>query len=84
VHAVYLSDQKGWSQYSPLPRPHLRVSSGGEGISLEIPAYLSPSKGKRIFFFSFVSVAAAFGLILVCCSIGLRCPAIVAVLFITL
>jgi len=29
VHAMYLSDWKGWSQDSPLPRPHLRVGSGG-------------------------------------------------------
>jgi len=43
VHAIPLSDWKGWSQDLPLPRPQLRVSSGGEGISLEILAYLSPS-----------------------------------------
>ena len=35
LHAMYLSDQKGWSQDPPLPRPHLRVDSGGEGILLE-------------------------------------------------
>ena len=33
LHAMYLSDQKGWSQDTPLPRPHLRVSSGVVGIS---------------------------------------------------
>jgi len=33
VHAVYLSYQKGWSQDPPLPGPHLRVGSGGTGIS---------------------------------------------------
>ena len=47
----------------PLPSPHLRVGSGGEGISLEIPTHLRSSKGKQIFF-SVVSMAAAFGLIL--------------------
>ena len=33
VHAMHLSDQKGWSQDPPLPRPHVRVGRGGEGIS---------------------------------------------------
>ena len=33
VHAMYLSDWNRWSQDAALPRPHLRVSSGGEGIS---------------------------------------------------
>jgi len=32
VHAMPLSDQKGWSQDPPLPRPHLRVGSGGKGV----------------------------------------------------
>ena len=54
VHAMYLSDWKGWSQDPPLPRPHLRVGSGGEGILLEIPAYLRPFKAKQILFFVFV------------------------------
>ena len=53
VHAMYLSAQKGWSQDLPLPRPHLWVGSGGEGISLEIPAYLWPFKGKKLFFLCF-------------------------------
>jgi len=46
VHAMQLSDEKGWSQDSPLSRPHFRVGSGSKGILLEIPAYLRPSKGK--------------------------------------
>ena len=46
VHAVLLRDWKGWSQDPPLPRPHLRAGSGGKGILLKIPAYLSSSKGK--------------------------------------
>jgi len=33
VQAVHLRDQKGWSQDPPLLRPHLRIGSGGEGIS---------------------------------------------------
>jgi len=57
VQAMYLSDQKGWSQDPPFPRPHLRVGSGGEGILLEIPVYLKPSAGKQLL--SFISVPAA-------------------------
>jgi len=38
VHAI--GDWKAWSQDPPLPRPHLRVGRGGEGISLEISASL--------------------------------------------
>ena len=53
LYAMHLSDWEGWSQDPPLPRPHLKVCSGGKGISLEIPAYLRPSKGKQIFFLSF-------------------------------
>ena len=37
MYAVYLKDQKGWSQDPPLPRPHLKVGSGGEGISAGDP-----------------------------------------------
>ena len=43
VYAMCLSDG---SQDPPLPRSHLRVGSGGEGVLLEIPAYLRPSKGQ--------------------------------------
>ena len=35
VHAVHLSNQKGWSQDRPLPTPRLRVGSEGEGISCQ-------------------------------------------------
>ena len=35
VHAVLFSDQKGWNKDPTLPKPHLRVSSGGKSISLE-------------------------------------------------
>jgi len=53
VHAMYPSDWKGWSQDPPLPSPHLRLGSGGEGILLEIPVCLGPSEGKQLFFLCF-------------------------------
>jgi len=68
VHAMPLSDQKGWILAPTLPRPHLRVGSGGMGISLVISTYLRPSKGKQLFSFISASIAAAFGLVLICCS----------------
>ena len=37
VHAMQVNDREGWSQDPPLPRPHLRVSSGGGGVLLVIP-----------------------------------------------
>ena len=85
MHAMHPSDQKGWSQDAAIPRPHLRVGSGGVAVLLEIPTYLRPSKGMQIFF-SFVSVstAVAFGLTITYCSPGLCHPAIIAVLFIAL
>ena len=52
-NAMQLSDQKGWSQDPPLPRPHLRAGSGGEGISKEVRVYPRPSEGKRSFFLCF-------------------------------
>jgi len=71
---------KGWSQDPPLPRPHLRVGSGGKGILLEIPAYLRPSKVSKVSSLVFVPVAAVFGLVFYCCSQRLCHPAIIAVL----
>ena len=50
LHAMHLSDQKEWILAPPLPRPHLRVGSGGRGILLKIPMYPGPSKCKQIFF----------------------------------
>jgi len=50
VHAMYLSDWKGWSQDPPLPRPCLR-ECGGEGTFLEIFAYLRHFEGKQILSF---------------------------------
>jgi len=57
---MYLSDWREWSQDAPLPRPQLRVGSGGKGTLLEIPAYLRPSKDKQLLPFVSVSLAAAF------------------------
>jgi len=95
VHAMYLSDQKGWSQDASLPRPHLRVGSGGKSILLEISAYLRSCNGKQLFDFIFyfifyfifpspVSMSAAFGLILTCCSFVCCYSAVIAVLSIAL
>ena len=75
---MQLSDQKGWSQGPPLPRTHLKAGSGGEALPLGIPAYLRPSGGKQLY--SFISVAADFGLVLICCSQRLCHPAIINVL----
>ena len=60
LHAMHLSDCKGWSHDPPLPRPHLRVGSGGKGLSLEISAYLRSSEGKQLFSFVSVPMAVAF------------------------
>jgi len=73
--AMHLSDWKGWRQDTPFSRSHLRVGSGG--LSLDIPAYLRPSKGKQLFLFIFACVAAAFGLVLIYCSQRLCHPAII-------
>ena len=54
MHAMYLSNQKGWSRDSPLPRALLSVDNGGKGIFLEISLYLRSSEGKQ--FLSFVSM----------------------------
>ena len=69
VHAMQLRDRKGWSQDLPLPRPHVRAGSGGEGISLEIPVYLRPSKDKWILSFIFVPLVIVPKQILVLCSL---------------
>jgi len=49
VRALQLSEQKGWILTPPLPRPHLRVGSGGKSILLEISAYLRCSGSKYLF-----------------------------------
>ena len=46
VYAMYLSDEKGWSQDPPLSRPHLRAGSDNSGITLEACVLLRPSGGK--------------------------------------
>jgi len=51
LHAMHLSDWKGWSQDPLLLRPHLRVGSRGEDILLKILVYLRPSEGKQFFLF---------------------------------
>ena len=71
MHAVPLCEQKGWSQDTPLPRPHLRAGKGGKGISLEIPVYLRPSEGKQLLSFISVPSAVASEQVLACCSLGL-------------
>ena len=68
MYATHLSNWKGWSQDPPLHRPHLRVGSGDEGISLESPAYWRSSKGKQFFFCFFLLVCLFFGCLFVCFS----------------
>jgi len=80
VYAMYLSDWKRWSQDPPLPRPHLRVGGGGEGILLEITVYLKPSEGKQLISFISVLSAIAFAQTLTCCSLGPCYSAVIAVL----
>ena len=84
MYTVYLSDQKGWSHDPPLPRPHLRVGSGGKGILLEICVYLRPFKGKQLLSFVSVSTTVVFEHILTCCSPRLCYSAVVAAFSIAL
>jgi len=67
-----------------LPRPYLRVGSGGKGISLTISAYLRPSKGKQLLPLISVPMAVAFEQILTCGSLGPYCSAGIAALSIVL
>ena len=85
AHCMHLSDHNGWSQDPPLPRPHLKVSSGGEGISCWrfLPTWDILKVSTSSSFVS-VSVAAVFGLNLICCSLGLCYLATIAVLSVTL
>ena len=63
MHAVYLSDRKGWSRDPPLPRPHLRVGNGAKGVLLETVVYLRSFKGKKTSSSSsFLSVSVAVAL----------------------
>jgi len=79
VNAMYLIDQRGWSQDPPLP---LRVGSGDKGILLEIPVYLQLSEGKHLL--SFSSAAVVVEQILTCCSLGPCCSIVFAALSIVL
>lgn len=47
---------------------------------MEIPVYLRPSEGKKLFSFVFVLMAALFRLVLICCSHRLCCPAVIILL----
>jgi len=60
VHAMYWvigQVEPGSAPFSP----HLRVGSGGEGLSGDPCVTLRPSKGKQIVSFGSVFMAAAFG-----------------------
>jgi len=69
VHAMYLSDRKGWSQDSALPRSHLRVGSGGKGnpsgdcflfeVFCGCAAFLSSFLHPRLLYLGSFSFAAA-------------------------
>ena len=85
MRAMQLRDWKGWSQDPPIPRPHLRAGAEGKSVLLKILAYWRPSDDKQLFFpFVSASVAAAFGLVLICCGRRLCHPAIISVLTVTL
>lgn len=58
VHAMLLSNRKGWVLPPPFPKGHLRVGPGGEVILLEIPVYLRSSEGKQFLFFVFFVLMA--------------------------
>ena len=81
---MHLSDQKGWSQDPPLPRPHLRAGSGGVGILLDVLAYPRPPEGKQPFFLISVPMAVVFEQTIPCYSLGPCCSAVLAVLSIML
>ena len=85
VHAMYLSEQKGRSQNPHLPRPHLRVGSGGKGISLENPCVTwGLLKVSRFFLFVSVLLPAAFGWVLTWYGLGFCYSVVVAALSIML
>lgn len=69
MHSMNLSDQKRWSQDPSLPWPHLRVGSGGKGISLVIPRDREwYSKGEQLVFFISVPMVVVYEQIFSCCS----------------
>jgi len=79
VHGMHLSDEKEWIQDLPLPRPHLKVGSGGKGLSLDVPVCLGSSEGKQLLSFISVCAAVVFEQTLICCSIAPFCFAVIAV-----
>ena len=80
--AMNLSNWKGWSQNPSLPKPHLRVGSGGKGISCWRSL---PTCGLlRVSHFVSASMAAAFEHVLIWCSWRLWHPAIIDVFSIAL
>ena len=58
MHAMHLSNRKGWVLPPPFPKGHLRVGPGGEVILLEIPVYLRFSEGNQFLFFVFFVLMA--------------------------
>ena len=83
-NALHLSDWEVWNQDPPLARLHLRVGSGDKGILLKIPLYPRLSEGKQLPSFVSVPTAVAIEQVLTCCSLGLCCSAVIAVLSIAL
>lgn len=71
MHAVHLGDKKGWSQGPSLPRPHVRVGSGDEGLLVEVLTYLRLSEGKQLLFC--ISVSIVFQHVLICSTLGFSC-----------
>ena len=61
-------------------RPQLRVDRGGEGVLLDILAYLRLSEGKQLFSFISVPTAVAFEQVLTFCSLAPCCSAVTALL----
>ena len=84
VHAMHLSDQKGWNTDPSLPRRHLRAGSGSEDISLEILVYLGPLEGKKLLSLISVSAAVVLEQILTGYSLESCCSAVTVVLSIIL
>ena len=78
--AVYLSDQKRWSQDPPLTD---LIFGLAEEVGGSVPTGGLPKVSSFSFFVS-VSMVAAFGLVFICCSLGLCPSAITAVLSIML
>jgi len=79
---MHLSDQKGWSQDPPPHQPHLRVGSGRKGISCGGSlAICGLPRVSSCFPSFFVAVAAAYGLVLICCSPRFCCTAVIVVFF---